>query len=84
METAYDWITVIIFAALVTHFLNQSAKPERTDPSIWHYLAAAAGCAVANWLGNEGWDVAAIAVIVATLLYAFHFLIRARPPSERH
>ena len=84
METAYDWITVIIFAGLVTHFLNQSAKPERSHDSIWHYLAAAVGCAVANWLGNEGWDLAAIAVIAATLWYAFYFLIRERPPTQDH
>ena len=84
METAYDWITVAIFAGLVTHFLNDSAKPERTGPSIWHYLAAAAGCAVANWLGNEGAHLAAIAVIAATLLYAFYFLIRERRPPQEH
>jgi hypothetical protein len=74
METAYDWITVIIFAGLVTRFLHQSSKPEADDDSMWHYLVPCVGCAVTNWLGNEGWHVAAVGMLAATLAYIFYFL----------
>jgi ABC-type sugar transport system permease subunit len=76
VETAYDWITVMIFAGLVTRFLQQSAKPTETDDRLRHYLVPSVGCAVANWLGNAGWHLAAIALIIALLAYAFVFLVR--------
>jgi hypothetical protein len=82
MNTVYDWITVLIFAALVTRFLQQSAKPADDQESLWHYLVASIGCAGANWLGNNGWHLAAAACVAATIAYAFHFL-RARGPRPR-
>jgi hypothetical protein len=83
MKTVYDWITVMIFAGLVTHFLHQSSKPNGTDQSIWLYLAACVGLAVANWLGNNDWHFAAIALIAATLGYSFYFFgPRAQPPQD--
>ena len=82
MKTAYDWITVMIFAGLVTHFLHTSSKPGATDLSMWHYLVPCVGCGVANWLGNEGWDAAAVGMIAATLGYIFYFFRpRRRPPQ---
>lgn len=68
METVYDWVTVGIFAGLIVLFLQRSTADEAQD-SIWLYLAGALGCAVANYIGNEGHDVLAWAVIVATLAY---------------
>lgn len=43
------------------------------DPpdTIWHYMPPAIGCAVANYLGNEGMTVFAIATIVAVIGYIF-------------
>ncbi len=82
MSTAYDWITVIIFAGLITHFLHQATKPDGRDDPLRHYLIASVGCAAANWLGNEGWHWAAIPLIAAVLWYAFHFLVRTRPPPR--
>ena len=83
MKTPYDWITVIIFAGLVTRFLHQSSKPEAGDDSMWHYLVPCVGCAVTNWLGNDGRHVAAVGMLVATLAYIFYFLGPAgRPPRE--
>jgi len=79
MKTVYDWITVLIFAALVTRFLQQSAKPGDDQESPWHYLAASICCAATNWLGNNGWNLAAIACLLATLTYAVHFLGLRRP-----
>jgi hypothetical protein len=74
MKTVYDWITVLIFAALVTRFLQQSAKPENDQESPWHYLVASIGCAGANWLGNNGWQLAAAVCVIATVAYMVHFL----------
>jgi len=74
METVYDWITVLIFAALVTRFLQSSAGPEQSDESIWHYLVPSLGCAAANWLGNSGWHWAAGAALLGSLAYIAVFI----------
>ena len=49
-------------------FLQRSSADEPTD-SIWSYLGAGVGCAVANYIGNEGQDAIAIAAILATLAF---------------
>lgn len=70
METVYDWVTVLIFAGLITLFLQRSSMDDPPD-TIWHYMPPAIGCAVANYLGNEGMTVFAIATIVAVIGYIF-------------
>lgn len=70
METVYDWVTVLIFAGLITLFLQRSSMDDPPD-TIWHYMPPAIGCAVANYLGNEGMTVFAIAMIVAVIGYIF-------------
>ena len=74
METIYDWITVLIFAGLVTRFLQSSAGPHQSDENIWHYVVASIGCAGVNWLGNNGWHAAAIVTIAATGAYIAVFI----------
>jgi hypothetical protein len=66
MQTVYDWITLAIFAGLVVLFLHRSSQEEPTD-SLWSYLGAGVGCAVANYFGNEGNHIVAIAVILGTI-----------------
>jgi hypothetical protein len=68
MQTVYDWITLAIFAGLVVLFLQRSSQEEPTD-SLWSYLGAGVGCAVANYFGNEGNHIVAIAIIVATVAF---------------
>ncbi|MCW3796562.1 hypothetical protein OMW55_01900 [Sphingomonas sp. BN140010] len=84
METPFDWITVGLFAALVTHFLAHSARDDGEDIHFVHYLVPSAGCALANWLGNHEWTVAAVAVLLAGAGYAWRFLVRPglRPPTH--
>ena len=86
METAYDWITMAIFAGLILVFLQRSTGDADPADSIWHYLPAAAGCAIANYVGNdkEGAIAAAIGetthhliaalIIVGVLAYIYYIL----------
>ena len=73
METVFDWVTMIVFAGLITLFLQRSSMDNPPD-TIWHYLPPAAGCALANYLGNEGWVVPAVAVLVAVGAYLIRIL----------
>jgi len=73
MDTVYDWVTVLIFAGLITLFLQRSSMDDPPD-TIWHYMPPAIGCALANYLGNEGMDVIAIAVIAIVVGYVFVIL----------
>ncbi len=68
METVYDWMTLAIFAGLIVLFLQRSSMDEPPD-RIWDYLPPAIGCAVANYLGNEGYSLFAVLCIAAVLGY---------------
>jgi acyl-CoA thioesterase len=76
METVYDWVTVAIFAGLVVLFVQRSTAEDqpREHDSLLLYLAAAVGCAVANYFGNKGMHVVAIPLIVATVGFIVYFL----------
>lgn len=76
METVYDWVTVAIFAGLVVLFLQRSMAdvPEDEEDSIWLYLGAGLGCAVSNYIGNEGLHLIAVPLIVATLGFIVYYL----------
>lgn len=82
METIYDWVTVMLFAGLVTHFLAGSVSAEADEIPLWKYLFLSSLCALANWLGNEGWDLFAIAILAGGAAYAWRVLgpDRLRPP----
>lgn len=85
METAYDWITVAIFAGLVVLFMHRSTSDQVQEEhdSLLLYLGAGLGCAVANYVGNEGLHLIAIPLILATLAFIYHFLkpFRSWPKS---
>jgi hypothetical protein len=67
VETVYDWVTVAVFAGLIVLFLQRSSGEGEPQDSIWQYLLASVGCAVANYLGNHEMQIPAIAVLVATV-----------------
>lgn len=73
METFYDWASMIVFAGLITLFLQRSAMDEPPD-SVKDYFPPAVGCALANYLGNEGYGIPAIAVLLAVGFYVYKFL----------
>lgn len=75
METVYDWVTLSIFAGLIVLFLQRSVSDRaEKDASLLYYLAAGAGCAAANYFGNEGQHAIAIAILVATVALIIYFL----------
>jgi uncharacterized membrane protein len=74
MTTIYDYLTMAIFAGLIVLFLQRSVADEPPQDHLWQYLVAAVGCAVANFLGNEGYPVPAIIVIAAVLAFTLYVL----------
>ena len=75
METVYDWVSLAIFAGLIVLFLQRSTgERAEKDASLLYYLGAGVGCAVANYFGNHGQDVVAIAILVATIGFIIYFL----------
>jgi hypothetical protein len=84
METVYDWVTVAIFAGLVVLFVQRSTAEEeqpREHDSLLLYLGAALGCAVANYVGNQGiksgnngLQLLAAALICATIVFILYYL----------
>lgn len=68
METIYDWLTVAIFGGLIVLFLDRSVEDDPPD-HLWQYLVASVGCAGANYLGNEGYTLAAVAVIATVVTF---------------
>jgi hypothetical protein len=69
MQTVYDWTTMIVFAGLVVLFLQRSQGEARDQ--LWQYMVAALGCAATNYVGNDGHDVLAVAMLTATLAFIF-------------
>jgi hypothetical protein len=70
VKTIYDLVTVALFAGLAILYLMRSAGPQTPKDRIYHYLPPAAGCALANWLGNEHQDILAIGLIAAVVVYS--------------
>lgn len=75
MQTVYDWVSLAIFAGLVVLFLQRSTSDRgEKDASLLFYLGAGAGCAVANYFGNQGQHVVAVLLLAATLGFIVYFL----------
>ena len=77
MQTVYDWVTIALFAGLIVLFLQRSVGQRGDEPlddkqdSIWAYLAPSVGLAVANYLGNEGYGLAAWPLIAVVCVYTY-------------
>jgi len=74
MHTVYDWVTVAFFAGLVVLLLQRSIGPDESRDSLYHYIVPAAGCAVTNYLGNNGYDLLAVLVFAVAVAYTLYFL----------
>lgn len=73
MGSIFDWITVLIFCGLAVLYLQRSAAPEPQD-KMWHYLPPAIGCMAVNYIGDEGYPIPAVAMLVAVLAYIYYLL----------
>ena len=73
MQTVWDWLTVAVFAGLIVLFLQRSMAETPKD-KLLSYGPPALGCALANWLGNNGQPIIAGALIVAILAYIWFVL----------
>lgn len=73
METVFDWVSVLAFAGLITLFLQRSLQENPPD-TIWHYMPPAVACALANYLGNEGYPIPAVVALVCVLAYIYYVL----------
>lgn len=73
VETFWDWLTVFTFAGLATLLLQRSAEEEPRD-HLWQYAPPAVGCALVNFLGNEGYSTPAAVLFVAVVFYIFKVL----------
>lgn len=83
MDTIYDWLSLAIFAGLIVLFLQRSTSERgEKDVSLLYYLGAGLGCAVANYVGNKGQDIAAALILVATLAFIVFFLKPFNLPSR--
>lgn len=69
METIYDWMTVAIFGGLVVLFLHRSVGDQEPTDHILHYMPPAIGCAIANYVGNQGQGPISALIVVAVLAY---------------
>lgn len=73
VETVFDWVTVLTFACLAVLYLERSASAEQKD-RVWHYIPPAVGCAIANYLGNEGYEIGAVVCLVCVIAYIYYAL----------
>lgn len=78
MDTVWDWLTIFIFAGLVTLMLQRSSEETPKD-KLWQYLPAALACALANYLGNAGVVWAAVVILLAMLAYVL-VVLKVRLP----
>ena len=69
MQTVYDWASVGIFAALVVIFMQRSIGPRPESDRMAHYAPPAIGCALGNYVGNEGHGLAAFAILAVVIVY---------------
>lgn len=70
MHTIFDWITMALFCALALLFLQRSVGPALAGDRAWHYLPPALLLACADQLGNRGYSIAAVALLVLAGGYA--------------
>jgi Ca2+/Na+ antiporter len=74
LQTAFDWITIAIFAGLVVLLMQRSTGSDEPRDSLWQYLVAAAGCSLANYIGNHGYVWVAVATLAGTIAFIIYVL----------
>ncbi len=82
MVTIWDWLAMGLFCAITVLLLHRSIGPARRGDHMLAYLPPAAGCALVNWLGNAGHQVAAVIGAIAVATYIIAILRPGRPPNN--
>ncbi len=79
METIWDWITVMVFGGLIVLMLQRSSEENPRDKLI-DYLVPAAGCGIANYIGNE---YSSIGAAIALALVGYYIVTVLKfPPAD--
>ena len=73
MVTLFDFAAVACFLGLVGAFFLLTARRQRT---LLHLLLSGIAFAVANQLGNAGYDLSGVILIIAGIAYAI-IIVRA-------
>lgn len=79
METIWDWVTIFVFAGLVTLLLQRSSEDTPRD-KLWQYAPPAVAVAVANQVGNAEYHLFAALILVAVVAYVF-WVLKVRIPK---
>ena len=74
MNSIFDLVSLGLFMGLAILFLQRSASPKPDPVALWRYAAAGAGCAVADILGNKGYQILADIGLFAVLVFSFTML----------
>ncbi|WP_425228640.1 XrtV sorting system accessory protein [Sphingomonas sp.] len=72
--TVFDILTLALFGGLIVLFLERSIGNAPAHDPLWRYLVAASGCAATNYVGNQGYSMIAVVMLVATLAYIVYVL----------
>ena len=71
MDTVYDGVTVVLFCIIIAlYFYNQN----RREQQILLYVGAGAACGLANWVGNNGYGLGALLIVLGIGVYIYHYL----------
>lgn len=70
MGTIYDLASVALFVGLAILYLQRAAAEEVDETPLWAYAIAAVGCALADYLGNNGWVYLSIILFVAVIAFS--------------
>lgn len=81
MSTIYDFVTVAIFLVVVGLYFQFSTK---ADQDLKWYILPGGVCAVANQIGNNGSDLIAWIMILASVGYTYYFIIRTGGVEDKN
>jgi hypothetical protein len=78
MATIFDYVTVACFLGMAGAFFILTAREPRT---LLHLLVVGAAFAIANQVGNAGYTVLGVVLIIAGIAYAA-MIIRQNLPTS--
>jgi hypothetical protein len=75
VDSIFDWLTVLLFIALVVIFFKQGDQRAIT---VGKFFGAGVALAAADQLGNRGYMIEGWLVIAATVIFSYVFLFEKR------